>query len=206
MSNITPIINHKKSSTKKIEKQIFKFIKHIFKEHVQKVDQLDRKSLDIKMLIIYYTLMILELPHLSYFMIMEIKQNLKQDFFQSNKIKINLLYLLDQISEKDLQDSKDQQAHLIQMVKINELNQKLQNKIEITTNAIQQFWQNLYQEKSQINIYLEGSKISQHIEGIKVTYDDIKEASKDVQEIKFYIYMASFFKYLNNKETQQQTI
>eukprot|EP00347_Sterkiella_histriomuscorum_P008271 403345719 len=214
---------------KEIEKEIKKFIKHLFKYHINR-NQKDAQTLNNigkgstfddhrrqyknKLLIVFYTLCIMDNIHLAYFQLIELVQSLRDSFFDKNRVYINQLYFESIMIQKDQQlqlnsnQAKVSHLNLMQMVKINQLYSELQLKLEFTTEQIQNFWQNLYTERNSVNLYIDGCNISREIDDIKRIYDLILNNAVDKSECKLYLLMASFFKFVlfKNKEAYDELV
>ncbi|CDW74452.1 UNKNOWN [Stylonychia lemnae] len=215
----TPAVAHKKfikNKKKNLSKAINRYVKHFFKHHIiGKGDNILKKNLYIQILIVYYSFIIKRNMHLAYFQMMEISAQLKDNFFLKNRILINKLYFEKLMREKEQSNSINSvvgktvnHIDLFQMVKLNQLYSKLSLRFEITSDALLQFWQNLYSSRNQVNLYLEGEVITNEIDEIKNIYDEIKELAQDKNDFKLYLLMASFFKFIlfKNKEAYDELV
>eukprot|EP00347_Sterkiella_histriomuscorum_P000115 403377120 len=79
---------------------------------------------------------------------------------------------------------------------------KFERKLEILSLGIQKFWKTLIQEKQSFEIFQKGLKISQSLNSLSDLYDIIQEKQGENREIKVYILMSGFYKYVVFKPSE----
>lgn len=73
---------------------------------------------------------------------------------------------------------------------------KFENGLEHLTEDIMKFWTNLLNDKGGYTLYEKGLTISKQVNDVIELYEDIDRKQQERNEIKLYIQMAAFYKYL----------
>ncbi|CDW89780.1 pas pac sensor signal transduction histidine kinase [Stylonychia lemnae] len=185
---------------KKNRKFLQKFIKHIFKYHIYSKDQrlADSKlSLRIYALIMSFNLNNQNNYYLTHFVLFRFFNSLEKDnFISRNQKLVHKNFFQNVLSIKNQKDDQIFQIQLHQMLDVNRLQTKFENKLEYISDDISKFWLSLNQNKDNKNIFQNGLSISSNIIEIMELYEEIEQKQGEKKEPKIYYQMSLFYKFV----------
>eukprot|EP00347_Sterkiella_histriomuscorum_P020345 403338165 len=184
----------------KKQKSTKSMIKHFFKHHLIQDTVKDYK---IHILRIYFTLKILKNNMLAHFLLFNFVQSTRNmSIIKRNQILIHQKFFENKLNEHNQKNQVLNQINLQNMLELNQLVSKFERKLEVLSLGIQKFWKTLIQEKQSFEIFQKGLKISQSLNSLSDLYDIIQEKQGENREIKVYILMSGFYKYVVFKPSE----
>eukprot|EP00347_Sterkiella_histriomuscorum_P011309 403372943 len=172
-------------------------IKHFFKHHLFQDTEKDYK---IHILRIYYTMKVLKNTMLSHFLLFDLVQSLRNvSFIKRNHILIHQKYFQNQLNEHNQKNQLINQVSLLNMIDLNHLVSNFESKMENLASEVQKFWKNLVHEKQSFEIYRKGLNISKGLNSLSELYEVIQDKQGGNKEIKVFILMSGFYKYVVSK-------
>ncbi|CDW73414.1 pas pac sensor signal transduction histidine kinase [Stylonychia lemnae] len=191
-----------KISDKK-RKQLKKLIVHLFKYHFigDKID--DYRTHVIR---IFFTIKVLQNNILAHFLMNNFLYHTNFDSVISrNKIILHQQYFDSKINEKYQKNSQVfNQNNLQKMLDLNQLISKFEKRLDIISTNIAKFWKTLIQEKESFSVYDKGLKISTKLNKLNELYEQIQVKQGEQKEIKVYVLMSGFFRYVIFKQQESQ--